>query len=64
MTKTIRFKLNGQMKRFTVDRKRMLLWVLRTDFALAGTKYGCGAQRRIVQAVQTAAEEMGGGRRR
>jgi aerobic-type carbon monoxide dehydrogenase small subunit (CoxS/CutS family) len=42
MTKTIRFKLNGQMKRLTVDRKRMLLWVLRTDFALTGTKYGCG----------------------
>ncbi|MDH4257749.1 MAG: (2Fe-2S)-binding protein [Candidatus Aminicenantes bacterium] len=42
MNKTIRFKLNGQSKSLTVDRKRMLLWVLRTDFNLTGAKYGCG----------------------
>jgi carbon-monoxide dehydrogenase small subunit len=42
MSKTIRFKLNGQPKNLTIDRDRMLLWVLRTDFALTGTKYGCG----------------------
>ena len=42
MKMTIRFKLNGQSKSLTVDRKRMLLWVLRTDFNLTGTKFGCG----------------------
>lgn len=42
MSKTIRFKLNGQPRSLAVDRKRMLLWVLRTDFGLTGTKYGCG----------------------
>lgn len=42
MSKTIRFKLNGQPKSLTVDRERMLLWVLRTDFGLTGTKFGCG----------------------
>jgi aerobic-type carbon monoxide dehydrogenase small subunit (CoxS/CutS family) len=42
MAKTIRFKLNGQQKTISLDRKRMLLWVLRTDFGLTGTKYGCG----------------------
>lgn len=42
MSKTIRFKLNGQSKTLTVDRERMLLWVLRTDFGLTGSKYGCG----------------------
>jgi aerobic-type carbon monoxide dehydrogenase small subunit (CoxS/CutS family) len=42
MKKTIRFKLNGQPKSLTIDRTRMLLWVLRTDFELTGTKYGCG----------------------
>jgi len=42
MSKTIRFKLNGQPKSLTVDRERMLLWVLRTDFGLTGSKYGCG----------------------
>jgi len=42
MRKTIHFKLNGQPKRLVLDRERMLLWVLRTDFGLTGTKYGCG----------------------
>jgi aerobic-type carbon monoxide dehydrogenase small subunit (CoxS/CutS family) len=42
MNKTIRFKLNGQPESLTVDRKRMLLWVLRTDIGLTGAKFGCG----------------------
>lgn len=42
MNKTVRFKLNGQPKNLTIDRDRMLLWVLRMDFALTGAKYGCG----------------------
>ena len=42
MIKTIHFMLNGQPKRLTIDRERMLLWVLRTDFSLTGAKYGCG----------------------
>jgi len=42
MNKTIRFKLNGQPKSLTVDRERMLLWVLRKDIGLSGTKFGCG----------------------
>jgi aerobic-type carbon monoxide dehydrogenase small subunit (CoxS/CutS family) len=42
MKKTIRFKLNGKSKSLEVDRERMLLWVLRTDFKLTGTKFGCG----------------------
>lgn len=42
MKKTIRFKLNGQPKSLTVDRKRKLLWILRTDLNLTGSKYGCG----------------------
>jgi len=42
MTQTIRFQLNGQPTELTVDPERTLLWVLRTDLALTGTKYGCG----------------------
>jgi aerobic-type carbon monoxide dehydrogenase small subunit (CoxS/CutS family) len=42
MKKTIRFKLNGKPETLQIDRNRMLLWVLRTDFELTGTKYGCG----------------------
>lgn len=42
MKKTIRFKLNGKPESLEIDRDRMLLWVLRTDFELTGTKHGCG----------------------
>ncbi|MFH1884897.1 MAG: (2Fe-2S)-binding protein [Planctomycetota bacterium] len=42
MVEKISFKLNGKPTRLTVDSERMLLWVLRTDLGLTGTKYGCG----------------------
>jgi len=42
MEQTIRFILNGKPVSLAVDGERMLLWVLRTDLGLTGTKYGCG----------------------
>ena len=42
MTETINFKLNGKPIQLAVDGERMLLWVLRTDLDLTGTKHGCG----------------------
>lgn len=42
MTEIIPFKLNGKSIRLEVDPERMLLWVLRTDLELTGTKFGCG----------------------
>lgn len=39
----IRFRLNGAPATLDTDEGRTLLWVLRTDLALTGTKYGCGA---------------------
>jgi aerobic-type carbon monoxide dehydrogenase small subunit (CoxS/CutS family) len=36
------FKLNGKLVRLSVDGDRPLLWVLRTDLGLTGTKFGCG----------------------
>ncbi|MBZ5727608.1 MAG: (2Fe-2S)-binding protein [Acidobacteriia bacterium] len=42
MERTIQFTLNGQPARVTVDDGRMLLWVLRQDLGLTGTKFGCG----------------------
>jgi len=42
MEKTIPFNLNGKPIRLTVDEDRMLLWILRTELGLKGTKYGCG----------------------
>jgi aerobic-type carbon monoxide dehydrogenase small subunit (CoxS/CutS family) len=43
MIDTISFRLNGKAARVTVDTERSLLWVLRSDLGLTGTKYGCGA---------------------
>ena len=43
MTETIRFKLNGKQTTLEVDGDRKLLWVLRTDLGLTGTKYGWGS---------------------
>jgi aerobic-type carbon monoxide dehydrogenase small subunit (CoxS/CutS family) len=40
--KTIKFKLNGKAVKLSTDADRKLLWVLRTDCELTGTKYGCG----------------------
>lgn len=42
MNQTVRFTLNGKPVSLFVDGERMLLWVLRTDLGLTGTKFGCG----------------------
>lgn len=42
MADTIAFKLNDKPVRLNVDGERTLLWVLRTDLGLTGTKFGCG----------------------
>jgi carbon-monoxide dehydrogenase small subunit len=38
----VSFTLNGAPRRVTVDETRSLLWVLRDDLGLTGTKFGCG----------------------
>jgi len=43
MNETIRFTLNGRPLELETDADRTLLWVLRTDLDLTGTKHGCGA---------------------
>ncbi len=42
MLERIEFRLNGRPMRLEAEGDRKLLWVLRSDFALTGTKYGCG----------------------
>lgn len=42
MKDTLRFKLNGKAVSLEVDPSRSLLWVLRYDLGLTGSKYGCG----------------------
>jgi aerobic-type carbon monoxide dehydrogenase small subunit (CoxS/CutS family) len=39
---TVSFTLNGKPIQVSADDNRMLLWVLRDDLGLTGTKFGCG----------------------
>jgi len=40
--RTVTFILNGKSTTVKVDPEKPLLWVLREDLGLTGTKYGCG----------------------
>jgi nicotinate dehydrogenase subunit A len=42
MTRAVAFTLNGKPVQVTGDDERMLLWVLRYDLGLTGTRFGCG----------------------
>ena len=42
MEEKIAFELNGKKTEILLDPKLTLLWVLRTQFGLTGTKFGCG----------------------
>jgi len=72
MTQTLSFTLNGKPTRVTVDGERKLLWVLRSDLGLTGTKFGCGASlcgactvlvgTAAVRSCQTAIKDVAGKR--
>lgn len=40
---TVLLNINGTPRRVTADPAKPLLWVLREDLGLPGTKFGCGA---------------------
>jgi aerobic-type carbon monoxide dehydrogenase small subunit (CoxS/CutS family) len=42
MEEKIQFELNGKSVEVQLDKNAKLLWALRTNFNLTGTKYGCG----------------------
>ena len=42
MKEKIRLEINGRPVSLEVDPERMLLWILRDELGLTGTKYGCG----------------------
>ncbi len=42
MKESVSFRLNGKSTSLEVEGNRKLLWVLRTDLGLTGTKFGCG----------------------
>ena len=43
MRERISFQINGRLTELDTETDRTLLWVLRGDLGLTGTKYGCGA---------------------
>lgn len=43
MEEKIRFNLNGKRTEITTEPNQTLLWVLRNQLGLTGTKFGCGA---------------------
>src|SRR5512138_1054060 len=42
MPEPVAFTLNNKPVQLQADPERALLWVLRTDLGLTGTKFGCG----------------------
>ncbi|TVM32147.1 (2Fe-2S)-binding protein [Oceanidesulfovibrio marinus] len=70
MKERIEFTLNGARRTLLVDDSRPLLWVLRTDLGLTGTKYGCGiglcgsctvlVDNQAVRSCQTSMAEVAG----
>src|SRR5438105_3335737 len=42
MPDDVKFKLNGKPVRLAAGGSETLLWALRTELELTGTKYGCG----------------------
>jgi isoquinoline 1-oxidoreductase alpha subunit len=40
---TTRLTINGQRRAIEADADTPLLWVLRDELGLTGTKFGCGA---------------------
>ena len=70
MTETVSFRLNDQPVQIRVAPDRTLLWVLRTDLGLTGSKYGCGisqcgactvlVDQRIVRACSVSVKSVAG----
>jgi aerobic-type carbon monoxide dehydrogenase small subunit (CoxS/CutS family) len=68
MKEVVSFQLNGKPVTLEVDPDRMLLWVLRSELGLTGTKYGCGegycgactviVDAEAVRSCQTAVSEV------
>ena len=42
MIETINFELNGNPAELSIDPNTLLMWALRNDLGLTGTKFGCG----------------------
>jgi aerobic-type carbon monoxide dehydrogenase small subunit (CoxS/CutS family) len=42
MIETIKFELNGSPTEITTDPGNLLMWVIRNELGLTGTKFGCG----------------------
>jgi len=68
--RSVSFTLNGASTTVTADDTRTLLWVLRDDLNLTGTKFGCGVaqcgsctvilEKRAVRACMTTLKDVEG----
>ena len=45
MARVVHLTVNGKARSYDGDPERPLLWYLRDELALTGTKYGCGIAR-------------------
>jgi nicotinate dehydrogenase subunit A len=70
MAEPLEITVNGERRKVETDRRRMLLYVLREDLQLTGTKYGCGesecgactvlVEGKAVRSCVTAVERVAG----
>lgn len=70
MMENLSFRLNGKPMEMALDGDRSLLWVLRTDLGLTGTKHGCGegicgactvlVDKEPVRSCQTSVKDVNG----
>jgi aerobic-type carbon monoxide dehydrogenase small subunit (CoxS/CutS family) len=70
MIRPIEFTLNRKRVKVKTEDERMLLWVLRSDLGLTGTKYGCGEAHcgactvvlngKAIRSCQTVLKEVAG----
>lgn len=51
---TVKLKVNGTLHELDIEPETPLLWVLRDNLGLTGTKYGCGVAECGVCTVQVA----------
>ena len=55
----IRLKINGQARQFDGDPDMPLLWYLRDELQLTGTKFGCGVAQCGCCTVLSNGKEIG-----
>ena len=53
----MKLSINGKSVDVAAKAETPMLYVLRNDLGLVGSRFGCGSHNRVVRAVQKAAHE-------